>query len=1807
MKRKKILFILFVFALINITFISQLVIGSNRFVTSGTYYGRYEPNAYPNKYVPGEIYFFDDWGRSNSDYTQLGVLQDELWQNFMKNKYTQKQLGNPNLAYAGAIGSYMDDLWSYLNDNMWNYHESNGTKWNSVKPQYANVWYNFGLVHNWYETANYDEIATLEGLIYYNVPGVDEGGLLYWLRVLSSERPNDTRLQQLVTRLNEIYYADYSTTPINVFYWNDTERADYQLWKNLYSAFSTIHANFETITKQNPDVAYNNELIQNLLYAMDALSGYNNDEIVSYRTKLYYLLEGYKGHVTKEPLIGNRHISFYAGATGENGASDGARNSCDYREEYTYNSSSNGSNRGSKITAKFYVKVKDKNGNYKKNNTGEDIKIYCNYDETDELLYDFEIPSSLTVEVGDTVEFYDVSDTTGVLYNKINYDFQTPTVNFQENYINTFRTKGNLGQHKLIGKWKVQEFDRGSHLFFLQVDPAENNNYWTGYGSDNGNYGVAGGPSRVTECNWIYYFTTMKINVVSNKIVKEVFVGVDNIGTKTIIKQEEIANITDEYEHINTTTSLEHNNKKYIKIMRSYVVNGEYYTWMQGNTGSNYKIEKYCSQDELAKQVITPSLYPEDVVTIVYEYRLPSTTIHFKKIVTEHGEGYDETFSSPHCADYWWGEKLEPSYIYGYDVQNDAFSDYGFSVAQNGEGEAIYQPTAIWPSNGLIYNLVNSYLHYEGDVDSNNVPIKYHHININLNNDISKSNKNFSQDGGTREYITRNPGRLTADLNIVGEYMLNPDSTYNTITVKYVKSINDHTGYDPSTCLNENSSLIREQIVRVPKGENATINLDKTFTQDNKSYTLKASYIKNSISSPGRDHVGGENVTRNPGRVQNSEMIIIAECYEEENITTRDNYNVYYDSYTIKDMDSDARGVILDASADKKYNTYRGIPSDESIKGEIRADNFNFELEGTKVTGDATYKVTVPVTYTFSWGEYCPGANCICGGHTETTTSTSADGTTTTTTRTWRCGGNCPEGYCNGDHYKDITVTKNYVYDIKREFKYYTIDKFNIYQMKDGYLSNELFNNNLTWNGKNVTIDKWIQTDMSKHLDLNAGDIASGLTGQSSLYTDGFNHTTNTYTKSISLGNEKSNGWVYSAGEDGEIVTDDSRIDSNGYCKRSEYVNTAEGAIQPIKVRNDYLRVNIAGENSEVLVPSNGTSSYADEPRWQEKADKDVNRGIEVISEIEASKTQKINKTQKNNRYKTDSSITYGLKYSYSGGGSSSVDEYTSLTNLETFCLEGYKEINRNANHININNETTTANKVNDVAVHTPVYIKINSIVTTDSKNTDQKIDGNNDNTVVLDKKMEVIFTYTGTHRDIQGFGNNNYQEFMDETYIKFPFDVYIELNSSTTTFLKANTWYKLNSNMISNKKVTAIVPVWVDEKLYTNSSGIMMTVLATNDHGSSLNGVTFENTTTEHGGYQEGNNDRVENDLRSTVEANVEYLEGNYYSRTYGTFDVDVAGRVYDFKFTYTDDSNYKNEFLNGFDSKNISELPYPQAGDNVTNNYATALRLGSKIRFDLKTKGKLSSTVQVVPTFYWVSKDGGTMQKVDAYYKDANGKRVKLTTINGLTENINVQSITEIPNASDRTLLAEEIISTKQIGRTGSEYNYNSVTNIGKTGRVLLQSTERLTYNPLIYVEDYAENTYKQSSASVTNDAGGINNILRSNSHWYGEFTLPENTWFVAEGNSVNNAIDKKGYVIVYFNIVTKTSPDNSAYLSYQYPLHNTQWQKVEEGWTPSRVITLPNGKTTTDLPISTDYASIVIYDANVNKNGSSVIITH
>jgi len=1776
---------------------------------------------------------------SNPQETINKLTSFPFWGNYLANKRDNTYISvTSNNEEVKRKATCMNELWKYLSSNMW----SNDTGMYILKSEYKAVYQKYETVIDWFTkyqgSINDDTIRDLQARtndLYYEVRTLYEN--------ISSAVTNKNDLARVINIFEGTGISNQEIVN-TLFYYKYIAGWTYDYWVDVYfesNNLKYITNNISSYSATDLAGAINglSEAILQLHYTLgesgkyNVISNieYNSEELLTYYNQLNEISS------SKDDLINGRHVSVIE--EGNSAVNNSAKNSSDYKRPETYGLGEEGREKYTK--AMFYIKIKDANGNYKTDNGGP--IWYCDAEETDyedknSLKYAQEIETSVTVSPGDIVEFYDMSTSTIRESCGIKYDFQVhgnamdirstkgellSISNYDDalKHINKPSQLGGNSGGKLIATWNVKESDideTGYRLFYLQIDVGCNVNTSShrkhaGSGSSNGNYAVAS--KGKSSDNWIYYFATMKINLAAQKQVKEVHVLVDNEGNKEIKSTQNIGAVSATYTDVNNKIGYDTDDGAkgcYPKVMRSYVINGEYNPTIEGKIDAKagtYKCEN--NSTSLYTQTVNPGEYSSNVVTIVYEYRMANTTIHFKKCSYAHGENYDSQMSSsnPHCANIS-GVSLEGPYIYGYVPSTDSYNTAVELCKHNGESNPrLYQPTTIWSSTEGDFELVGSYL-----ISGNN-GIKKDHVNVQTNTSIERANKNFGS-GAMKEYLVRQPSTITSDLHIVGEYIPKGiGGNSHTITVKYViDKENEHTAYSGS-CLNESSTVVRtETISGIAHGSTQSVVLDKAFSRGGKNYTLKASYILGIDDSGDNNPVYGGHwhrsasvtSTRNTNVTNN--IVIIAECHEEGTTTTYTGFNYKEEIYSIEDRNHDARGVILDE--DGEYNTYRGIPSGDSIEGEIRADDYMFEVEGNKVTGDATYKVTVPVTYTFSWGSYCSSGDCYCPGHTVTTTS--ADGSTSTSTE--YCGG-CS---CRGNHSDSLTVTKYFKYDIKREFEYYTIDNFKVYQMKSGYLSNPLLGT-LTWNGNNVTINKWVGENMSAHINLHAGNTATGLTGQSSEYLN-FAKTTSTTSESYFLGNGHSYGWEYSAGSNGQEVTSSTgTVDSSGYCRWSKYENRADSAIDPIDVRNDYLRVNIEDGSKEVIIGSNGTTYNNSAPNWQDKADARPNMSKQVNNELIKTKIADIAVDEPNNRYSTTSSITYGLKYS---GVGTSLDTYNSLASLETNVLKGYKEKNKVNNNISIASEYTTANKVNDVAVHTPVYVEITSITTNETKDNNQKYNSNAEQSIVLDKNFVVAFTYEGVHRDIQGFSPNgkstDYEEFMKETYIKFPTDVYVRESTSTsnTTFLKANTWYKINNYMINNKVINVTLPIWADEALYQNSDGIMMTVFAINDHGADLNGDSVTNLPAERGGYREGNNDRIENSSRSTVDANIEYKDGTYFSRTYSYFTTDVVGRVYDFKFTYTDDSNYKNEFTTGiFEDQYIGDLPYPQYGDSTTNNYATALRLGSKIRYDLKTKGKLSANVQIVPTFYWVSKTDKTgdadnkLIPVDAYCVDANGKRIKITPTTGLKEDITVQNANEIPNMNNNNILTNEILNTKQIGRVGSGYSYNSVTNIGKTGRVILGNTERLAINPLTadnsYAHIYGNN---QTNASVTTDANGINNILASTSHWYGEFTLPENTWFVIKdgaGNSdVNNTITDKGYVIVFFNIETLDDAEGD-YLSYQYPLNNAQWQK--EGWIAQRPITLPNGKQVKDLSVSTDNASIVIYDANVNKDGSSVIITH
>ncbi len=1009
-------------------------------------------------------------------------------------------------------------------------------------------------------------------------------------------------------------------------------------------------------------------------------------------------------------------------------------------------------------------------------------------------------------------------------------------------------------------------------------------------------------------------------------------------------------------------------------------------------------------------------------------------------------------------------------------------------------------------------------------------------------------------DGNTK---TRNPGVINNDITVIAEYN-DPQPTIGeqiTVTVYYKQDIGGHANYNSSTCLKQSSTNVPNAstaVAALNRPASATeINIGNPTTYkfpkgtdisginaiplpgEIGEYKLSASYLLNLDGVSGVQYHVGSGYTKRSPDILNYDLTIIAEYGKNVEVDT-------VEDFEMEDLDNNARGLIASERKDSQlYDVYNGIPTHEEVYANAKANEFLYNAEVQKVSGNRDYTVKVTVPFSFSWK--CSGCECGGGhdlGHND---SCKPDCKKTHTGKIDGC--TC---YCSGH---SGTASHTFTYTINREFSYWTVNSYQIYRINTAYIENSILVNsgNVQWNGNTVDIDKWINTTKADHLNF---------------------HFSNTFATSVTTGNKSV---VLSPGTSADYDVSTYDFESNW---NSTYKTNAEAAVPQIQVKNDKLIVNgetiVAGET------------------WQDKDGTRPNINKQVSGDKEFDKRNiQIPIYFKNKKYDTTQSrIRYVSQDRYSQEKGNDI----------VTTIKGFSNKNRASDIDN----TPDINMVNDVIVHTPVYIRAEL---SDDQEYNQKINISDEarNTIVLDKEFTINFWLWGQHRNIDGYGNNNYSEYMKDTEIKVPFDVYIKAkNSNSYQLLSANTWYNIESYLDTdwNGDVTFKIPVWVDEGLYVGANSIMLRVIAENDQQPSDRDTL---------GIEEANKD---GSRKIYSNENVDY-------RAYWHIPVDVVGRVYNFKLEYTDDPSFENTMNTGFAGESIDQLPFPEKGDNILNQYYTyAAKLGYKFKFSLSTKGTKSNEIEIIPHFYYVSKKAANgyqikeEDKVDVYYTNSKGNKELLNSASTFSLTTNLTKEGELPYIeSDLITNTRNVLNAYKngtmrkvngYGPAGYWYNYNSTVGIGTVGKVILNEATRLRYDN---IQNYLnENTYGTTNRStLVANAGSENNIVSRISNWYGEYRLPSTSTFVKG----NKTIEEDGYVIVYFEIKTNYNDGTrNEYLSYQLSNSSTQYQK--EGWQANRDIELPNGRVVKDLPSSRNYASVFIYEAKLN-NGKDTVGTH
>ncbi|MCM3785261.1 DUF5704 domain-containing protein [Neobacillus mesonae] len=455
---------------------------------------------------------------------------------------------------------------------------------------------------------------------------------------------------------------------------------------------------------------------------------------------------------------------------------------------------------------------------------------------------------------------------------------------------------------------------------------------------------------------------------------------------------------------------------------------------------------------------------------------------------------------------------------------------------------------------------------------------------------------------------------------------------------------------------------------------------------------------------------------------------------------------------------------------------------------------------------------------------------------------------------------------------------------------------------------------------------------------------------------------------------------------------------------------------------------------------------------------------------------------------------------------------------------------------------------INTVTVHTPV---VNYSSVTDDQAHNQKTRPNESRAAfILDRPFKIRIPTSGQHVSYPGYGHRDYAKYVRVKQVYFPFDVY---SADRRSFYPKNTWITVPTLQLETE---FFLPVWVDEGDYT----VYFRTIAENAPG----------------------------DFTHETNANMSLA---HHAAT-DSADVEVIGRVYDFRVTDIADYEWESVFreqlgssiptgfsywvgLNGIDGGfrgNNEPFILPiRPGSHPEQGYANvSVKTGYHFKFDLKTKGNMFDAddgIRITPAFYYVASDGSQRQEVDLYYSKGFKHFIRI----GSPQDEEKRYV--LLNERLRNVPLEELTDT-------AAFYYNTE----------LTDTERNQIPFAVYTENYMLSKEKESSWAgryhwmVLSDElrtfiGPKSNLpaevnrLRANAaiqHWYGEYSLPADTVAVKKGTDLaaysrSSVLDdqsdillKDGYIVVNFNIETIQNGDTAnPHLQYIHaPLMN-QWQ--------------------------------------------------
>ncbi|MGF9975477.1 DUF5704 domain-containing protein [Viridibacillus arvi] len=564
-------------------------------------------------------------------------------------------------------------------------------------------------------------------------------------------------------------------------------------------------------------------------------------------------------------------------------------------------------------------------------------------------------------------------------------------------------------------------------------------------------------------------------------------------------------------------------------------------------------------------------------------------------------------------------------------------------------------------------------------------------------------------------------------------------------------------------------------------------------------------------------------------------------------------------------------------------------------------------------------------------------------------------------------------------------------------------------------------------------------------------------------------------------------------------------------------------------------------ENHNILI-SNSKVNYNQSP----------SQGASIYSRTESIESMDIEEEADKKSSSKSSIDTKQTTKSVDGEGDGSDDDLEDTEELEKYPEEREFEFD-----------------LNSVTIHTPIVLKGDS---SDEVEYDQRIDRTPHKTkhvLILDRQFRVDLSATGSHRSIPGYGTRDYTKYIHYKEVKFPFDVY---DSNKAIFYPAGTWIRLGATQTS---ANFFLPIWVPEDEYKIQYR-EFAINAPSEPGSEA----IKNVTIPNGSF---------------------YISpaGNQSAAHMVTdeINVDVVGRVYDFRVTDVSDYNWEDVFRTGKGSEhtknyfwvgtknrdglergNNPAITLPILQGKHTDGYKNvAVKTGYHFKFDLKTMGNMfanNDAIRITPKFYFVDKNGQNRKEVDIYYHDSDGYFVQVGSNNDKTYR------KVMLNTPLRNLTSDDLTPT-------ADYYYRHADKFG-----LSEEVANTFYST--FIRNYVKKTTKKNTVTgpygwqvlnwnLRNYIGPKSEMvpektmipskdtLRSEQQWYGEYSLPSKVYVVEKGKNVAGAgvmnrlnenhpmFLKKGYIIINFDIETiRDGKINDPYLHYVNGNVSNEWKR-------------------------------------------------